>query len=382
MVKRENPASKLLSKNLGILLLLSCGVIVFMNSTFNLVFVVSYLILFAANIKKRKLQYSNIGLYLTSIFITIALTLFFFIRPYDRPSFMIVWFIVFLSLFFLDDQTLSKAFKLFANIVCIICILALVNYALLILGVPLPNHAFTTSFRNTIYLMYPGTVFLVSSEYSVFGHTVYRLSGLFSEPGVFGLICCSILYSKVLNKSKIKQAVLIISALLSLSMGTYILLLGYLFFLLKGKQRVIATVTSILLLLAAYKIMPKEVLQSFFLDKLSENIIDARTSLSFTDFYNLYIKNSSIYRLFIGAGADVLSENDITSSDFRAFFIKFGAISVLLYWIWFFLCFKNTARSVWIPALFFFCVVFFHRSWMLYVLYFMFFIYYLSKSKE
>ncbi|REG98244.1 hypothetical protein [Flavobacterium aquicola] len=383
---------KKISLLIAILLILSAGVIFLKNvftNVINLVLIFLFLFFCISKIRYNDglFNFSRNGgkkIFVITVFIIIHFCFLFLLRgDNDKPTFTIFWYIAFIFCLFLSKPILDLAVKYFATIVLWIVIFALLNYIVSLLGISLPYITFMASTRDTTYYIYPGTVRLHGQNYDVFGREAFRLSGIFPEPSMFGLVCTFVIYSKAFINNKFKNAIIVIGVILSMSMGAIITLCGYVFFELKStRQKIFVFLSISIILLLAFVSLPQEIVARFVLDKFSGDALEARTTLDFSGFYNNYLDHISISQLLIGEGVSVLDNYDFIVSDYRGLFIKFGSLGIGLYFLW---LWSNIKKSSWnntFLVAFIFLIIFLHRSWFLLSFIFMFFIYYISFAQN
>lgn len=321
-----------------------------------------------------KLTKYKFRIFIVTVILFIYLSLPF--RQYDSFVFVNVWMLIFLTFLYIRDEDLLKIIRCLFDVMFLICLGALGILLLKIIGIDVPKYEYHTGasdWKKSIYYIYPGTAELIYQNYDIFGRSLFRVSGIFSEPGHFGVVCASVLYMNPALFSKKKRMVILITGLLSLSMGFYALLITYylLSTRLSVKQYLYLAIT-IILVVVAVSFLPEEFIFRFFGNKIGSDadILDARTSLVFSEFYDDLVYTST---WIFGAGSDVLTIFNVTSSDYRAFIVKFGVIGLILFAIWFF-CLKRTNDKFkpFLYALCFFVIVFVHRSWLVGYLIFFF----------
>src|SRR5690606_25195409 len=91
--------------------------------------------------------------------------------------------------------------------------------------------------------------------------------------------------------------------------------------------------------------LPPEVVNRFFLEKFSGDVINNRISGGFDVFFNHFLTYDGAVALLMGQGADILSNNNLVASDYRGFVIKYGIIGVvLLFLLVFSFLFERSSR--------------------------------------
>jgi hypothetical protein len=182
--------------------------------------------------------------------------------------------------------------------------------------------------------------------------------------------------------SKRKRTVITIAALLTLSMGFYVLFAGLCMYRFRFSQKQVVGVALLALLgFIAFSAMPADFMDRFFLNKMSSNqdVLDARTSAEFSRFYDHYTR----YDINLFGGGRTITENfEVTSSDYRSFLLKYGWMGIALYLVWFFVMTYGRKKQFVLLSFFFFAVVFVHRSWLVDYLIFLFAVYFIPISYE
>src|SRR5690606_28757238 len=327
-----------LGTSLAVLIMLSAGVI-FVKFSFtnfiNLCFMIIFVFLFVEKVKLDKgiinICHAN-WRYIFPAFLLFIFnfSLLFFARgDYDYFTFEFFWYIILLFVFLLNFNILNKAVSIFSNIFLLISILAIVNLFISFIGIELPNIKFNISNRDTTYFLYPGTVRLHGQDYSFFGLNGFRLAGWFTEPSIFGILSCFVLYTGIFDKRKWKKTTILIGLLFSMSVGAFVMIASYFIFGIKSvKSRVVILFGLLIFILTVINIVPSEILNRFFLDKLSGDIINERIGGNFDLYYNNYLYFGSFKEHLIGRGVNILSVNDFVASDYRGFIVKYGLLGV------------------------------------------------------
>lgn len=382
-----------LEYSLALLMLLSAGVI-FLKFSFtnaiNLVFILIYLFFFFEYyfVKKSyrffnyKPPHPNRSIILPILFICIVhFFLLFFIRGSDdHLTFDPVWYVVLITCLYLDIDVLTNSVRAFGNMIFWISVLAIGNYFLSIAGIQLPYIEFSAVTRETTYYIYPGTVRLYGQDYTIFGRTGFRLSGIFPEPSMFGILCGLVLYSEVFIGQRFRKNVIVLALLLSLSTGAIVMSVGYLIFGIKRiGSKIAALIALSIVVVAIWIYIPTEIIERFFLDKISGDVINNRITGGFDSFYHNFLVYDDSFFLLFGRGADVLSNNNFIASDYRGLILKFGFLGIVILFVlmFSFILYKESGINKW-KVLFVFGVIFAHRSWLTILFVFLFFMYYLS----
>jgi len=315
------------------------------------------------------------------LLLVVHVGLLFFVRGNDdRFIYAFFWHFVILTCFFLDFSIIKGGAKIFANIVYWVVLLALINYVFALAGIDLPSYQFNISTRETTYLLYPGTVRLYSQTYNIFGFTGFRLSGIFPEPSMFGIVCALVLYSGVFDNNKFRRIIIFSGLFLSLSTGALILSFGlYLFSRRQLKMKIIAVSSLFFIVGISVYVIPREIIESFFLNKLSGEVIANRVVGDFNAFYSNFLSFGDLKSQFIGKGADVLENGGFVASDYRGFIVKYGFVGVVFLFLFVgsLIFFKGNITDK-LTVVYIFIVIFAHRSWFVITFIFLFYIYFLS----
>lgn len=388
--KKISLNSKVIEVLLGWMLLLSAGV-VFLHLLLPIVVINSliisiYLFLFFIYLNNRGWIVSPIHpnfVVVVSLFLSFVICtnfLFFIKGSDDRFTFAFFWHLVMLTCFFLDSSIIKGGIRVFANIVFWIALLAIINYVIALVGIDLPNYQFNIPTRDTTYFLYPGTVRLFGQNYSVFGLHGYRLSGIFTEPSMFGIVCALVLYSGVFKSRKFRQATILIGLLLSFSFGAILMSFGlYLFSAGNVKSKVLTVISGLLCVGVIALVLPRQVIDTFFFNKLSGDVIDERVAGDFGSYYKRFLNYGDAKSLLLGNGVEALDNNGFVVSDYRGFFVKYGYLGILLIGVFIFslISFRgNTSDKLKVAYIFF--VIFAHRSWFVIAFIFLFYMYFLS----
>lgn len=372
-------AHNVLAFLLCFLIFLSCSPTIFHEVFVTMVLgaVVVYFLFFVLHIiKNPQTRYPKRVLFMSlMIFIYSAIPF----RIYDRFSPSVVWLVVFCTILFLQKDIVWKSFRFFYNIIFVVSLLAVINYFLCLIGLKLPSALVILS-DNRSFDFYPGTIVLTNQYYSLFGQNVFRLCGVFGEPGHFGLILIMFFYLNFGILKTFKGKIVMLAGVLTMSFAFYTLLAGLIAYIMI-KQRKFVKFLSISIGLGAiviilYSVIPIEVLERFFLNKADAGL-DKRTSIYFQLFYDNFLNGNN---LIFGMGNDVLSVFDLTSSDYRAYIVRYGFFGCIMYFLWFFGVNSRKNNHKIFLSFFYFLVVFAHRSWFIDYLVFLCFIYIMALS--
>lgn len=370
-IKKLNIEEKVLAFIIAFLAILSCSPVVFFgfNSILILLFSGAYFLLLSKFFVQGKvfLRREYLGVFFISITLFLYIAIPF--RVYDRFSPSVIWFFLFSTVLLLNKSLLKKSFFYFSNIIYYICIASLIVLVLNAIGVSLPSKIIPREIGGE-FTSYYISVRLSGQNYSVFGANLYRLNGIFAEPGHFGLLLSMVLFAYNGILKTVKGKIILLTCLLTLSFGTFILLFGLL-----AKNIVLERKTYLAFLIAVVLVfslifIPTEVLERFFFDK-ADGTLEERTSNYFINFYNLFLQSGDV---LLGNGRDVLEVYGIRNSDYRGFLIRYGYFGILLYLLLMLSIYWKKVRTVQFLGFFYFLVVFLHRSWFVDYFAFLFFL--------
>lgn len=375
---------KLLASSITVLLILSASPFFMFGDFAQILFITSscFFIMTLFLIKRNRIIINNQKIGFIIITVILALFLFLPFRKYDSSAGEGIWFVLFIPILVLDKKLLRKVSNYFSNVIYFISLLALIIFSLKLIGFNIPYYIFqlNESLEKEFFFVYPGTVMLNNQDYILFGRELFRLSGIFSEPGHFGIICCLVIFmSKDIMSAK-RRLIVIIAGVLSLSLSFYVLFIGYLFLGRTFNYRNIKYLAFIGIIgFSMIYFLPDDFITRFFLNKIDNDktVLSARTSFSFSVFYENYTTNN--FNLF-GAGRNIMKNLHLQSSDYRGFLLKYGYIGLFLYLIWFMVLNKLKMTTSFLLTLFFFLVVFAHRAWMVDYLIFLFAIYAIPRT--
>lgn len=334
------------------------------------------------NISTKGISRSNYNSLVASIIFFIILFIPF--RPFDKFVAVSIWGATFLMFLLLDDKYIREVARAFSNFIFYVGLFVILVWLLLFLGFTLPFWEYNTGLigvSKSTFLVYPGTAVLKGQDFDLFGRSVYRMSGVFSEPGHYGIVCF-FAYLMSSQLSRFKSAIIVISSLLSFSMGTFILWGGYILIAdrFAFKRKVGLVIIIFFLVFIGYMYLPHEVLDRFIFDKIgSDATLDNRTDGNFVAFFQ---KEHDIMQHLLGYGRLVFDEFSLSNSDYRGFYLRYGILGFVAYLFWV-LALNLNGRKKNILLLFFLALVILaHRAWLIdyFILYFILF--FVSKSEK
>ncbi|CEN35885.1 hypothetical protein [Capnocytophaga cynodegmi] len=365
-------SEKVLSITIAGLALLSCSPIVLfdLNESLILLFCAFFFILLIRQFIKEKFCLENSVIITFFFSITTFLYVAFPFREYDRFSPSTIWLLLFSTILLLRRIILIKAFNIFSTAIYWVCITSFIILLLNAANISLPNQIIPRGDVGGYFTSYFISIKLSGQEYSMFGINLYRLSGIFAEPGHFGLVLTMILYTYKGIMKSIKGKVILLTSLLTLSFGTFVLLFGLLlkYIILEKKIRLFFLIGLAILLF--FSLTPVEIIERFFLDK-AEGSLEERTSNYFLNFYNSFLQSGNI---LIGEGRDILEINNIRNSDYRGFVIRYGFLGILLFCCIMLSMYWKKDITIKFLGFFYFLIVLMHRSWFVDYFAFLFFL--------
>ncbi len=271
-------------------------------------------------------------------------------REIDNINFFSTGILSILIFSLLPDDNKIIIFEKFKTLLCIILALSIIEYPLIILGIvssigniePFSEIKIT---RGQFYINYIFNIVLNDQHLSLGGFSFFRFSSIFDEPGLIGSICAILFFTypesknknKNKNKNNIERIILLISIIISFSLGGYLLfIIGCFinFALGKGENK-----TKKLLLLISISILGLASLSSteggrtYITDRIwNDNNItlgeNNRVDNNFDKiYYNIYNSPSD---LLIGNGKDAHTRTGFDVSSYKGFLYNYGLIGALL----------------------------------------------------
>ena len=218
---------------------------------------------------------------------------------------------------------------------------------------------------------------LSTQSWSVGAVNIVRTSGLFREPGHFGMVCAGVLVANGFRFDNVRFKWVAIGGFLTLSPAFYLFFLMAVF--VKNTSRLAALVKAILLMAALIpglvlilNALPETLLNRLILSNVeafvsggARGVVAERTRGGF----NLFYDNLSMPQKFYGVGEGAHVEEGFVgaqASDYRLMVVRAGVISLAFYCLFvFYLAFCCRRRADAILIILFFLLVAGHRSGML-----------------
>jgi hypothetical protein len=250
-----------------------------------------------------------------------------------------LWFIPFILILFYQDDIVHSGYLVLKNIMVWFAIFSLVFWVLNFINLPIPYYSYYPDFRHNsldYYRVYGFSISLYRGSYAVgemFG--IERLTGVFAEPGHFGIYLGYILAIERFNLNERKNKILLTSGILTFSTAFLgILFLGLVYRLFKEKRIsrtifypfILFLVISIIGYLIAGVNIKNLILGDFFNNQNTITnpigIVDSRVSNNFLSDFQFFGKTSTIFTGFGYAGTDLATTN------WRGLVFRFGIIGI------------------------------------------------------
>lgn len=237
---------------------------------------------------------------------------------------------------FIKEKTFYSVYHYFKGIYSIVLMISIFVFALVLLGVPIPNERILplNAVKDWSYFSYP---LLVIPDVPAFSSTNYRFHGPFDEPGVVGTISLMMLFIDRFNLKNWKNIVIFISGIISFSLFFFVTAILYAIFTLKKKYSIILITMAAILGVYTYE---NEFLNAMLWNRLTwdENkgsfAGDNRSSSSLDDYYD-QIKGTSTY-YWGGTDSETLAKFS-ESASYKNAVLLYGFIPCFMYVIFFLL---------------------------------------------
>lgn len=293
----------------------------------------------------------------------------------------LLWITPFLIIIFYRDKTIYDSYKIFKKIMVWVAVASVVYWILNLLTVPLPYFTFTPDHRQNpdeYYRIFGPVIGLYRGTVAV-GQWVAleRVTGVFAEPGHFGIYIGLLLAIEKYNISKWDNKFLLLAGLLTFSTAFYGILILILIYRLISDGRInkdirysIIALSLFLLLGSLYK--GQAFFELFLGDVFSDNdsyilnpveLTDSRVSDGFIANFDSFSKTSDI---LIGYGYIDIDTETIRTTNWRGLVFRFGVIGISII-ISFFIAIVRRTDIVYGILLFSIALlVLLHRSYLLY----------------
>lgn len=333
------------------------------------VYIIYPILLIIINFKKIDLSYikKNSFIILTSM---LFFNILIYIPPIKNCNIEYLNIIIFLSavlIIFTPLETKQKAVYFFINMMVTISIFTIISYIFLLMDINWPQIIINSPGRSDITLIGPGSLYLPSQEYSFFNSRLYRLNGVYKEPGHYAIYLAFALafISKPLRSYK--GLILIISLLMTGSTTSFIFITTIILIKHLNKEELFIAILIILIFLLVFLSFDSTsiLFDNYFFKKIHngsfQKILDYRARHSE---YNLqYFPDFLEY--FYGFPGTL--DSKYITSDYRSLYFHVGYLGIISFLLLIAAINskeKNNNKIIMsVSAIIF--IVFLHRSWML-----------------
>lgn len=252
-----------------------------------------------------------------------------------------LWFLPFMSIVFYNSYIIQKGYQYFKKIMFWFTLFALLYWILNTLNISVPYFSYHPDFRysdNDYYRIYGPAISLYSGSYPVGGvYGIERITGIFAEPGHYGLYLGCILAIDRFNFVSKENQIFILTGILTFSTAFYgILFLGLIYRLFVDKK-LSKGIQRILLLLSFSFIVGflfggdafKELTYGRVLKDDNSDVFDmveSRTSDRFVDTFNEFSTTSDVILGFGYFG----HESSIQTTNWRGLVYRFGIVGLIV----------------------------------------------------
>jgi len=234
-------------------------------------------------------------------------------------------------LILVEPQDKLLILNLITTIYATICFISLIGWILVcIFHIYLPMHISQYGF----YKFYDYGIFNIRVE----GISFSRYLGMFIEPGYTGVMCALLLTANGYNLRKVSNLILLISALFTLSLATYLLILFYfLFYKFSVKKLKIAAGILVIAIIGLIIIKSNPNLSAtldyFVGNRINKmfngNIFGNRFSNDFSQYYRRNILRNP-WNLVLGVGSEELNSMGFASAGYRVFIAQDGILNLII----------------------------------------------------
>ncbi len=271
----------------------------------------------------------------------IVFYLFIFIIYFTTPVFHdlrwghMVWQIPFLLILFYDDIIITRGYFYFKKIMVWIAIFALIFWVLKLLHIPIPYFSYKPSFRynpDDYYRIYGPVISLYSEDIAV---GELRITGVFAEPGHYGIYLGLLLAIEKFNFKNIENKILLITGVLTFSTAFFgILVLGYIHHLIK-ERRITKNIILPFILIVVITVIAGDVIKELTYGRVLKDvdtknnaimsIVDSRISERFLTDFDDFSKTSKVF-----TGLGYFDQEDIPTTNWRGLIYRFGIIGLFI----------------------------------------------------
>jgi len=293
----------------------------------------------------------------------------------------LLWITPFLIIIFYKDKTIYDSYKILKKIMVWVAVASVVYWFLNLLSVPLPYLTFTPDHRQNpddYYRIFGLVIGLYRGDVPV-GQLIAleRLTGVFAEPGHFGIYIGLLLAIEKFNVEKWDNKALLLAGLLTFSTAFYGILIMILIYRLIKDRRInkeirhsIFAFLVFLLLGTVYK--GSAFYELFLGDVFSDNdtfvlnpleLTDSRVS---EDFITNFDSFSNTADFLFGYGYSDLDSSTIRTTNWRGLVFRFGVIGISIIISFFIAIIRRTDMVYGILLFSIALLVLLHRSYLLY----------------
>lgn len=260
--------------------------------------------------------------------------------------------IIMIVIFFLAGKPIQKeSFRKFLDIYSLVMIPSIIFYILILLGVDLPwSYLESLNPMKTqlgyYYREYWGMVILSNQIFAFGDGEIFRLSGVFDEPGVVGTLSAILLVATDFPIRESRGKILLISGILSFSLAFYVICGIY--FVLKDIKNFLFI---ILLFVSSFSILTEsfgenEIVKRYLIDRFMKvydglGVLNNRES---DDFKKLYDQFWDSEDLLWGRGNENALRDQGGSASYKVTVYTYGIVgfaSIILYHLMFVVCSIN-----------------------------------------
>lgn len=239
--------------------------------------------------------------------------------------------------FMFDSYVLRLILNNFINIYVIFMILPIVLFFLVSSGwrlewVYLAPYSNAKDAAGVFYRQYFGMVILNTQIFSFGKGELFRLSGVFPEPGVVGTLAALLLTIMNYNLRKLRECIIFISGILSFSLTFY--MLSFIYLSVKKPLTLIKLMIVFLLLIYTLPSDLKEnrLLKYYFFERMEAVLydfeaIDNREDNCFKAKYTDFLLSSDV---LLGRGYKATIKLNCDTSSYKNFIYDYGMINLII----------------------------------------------------
>jgi len=297
----------------------------------------------------------------------LTLAVFFILQfSYTGVDIHIDSMIIMIFLFILLNKNLKlEILNNFLNIYIYFLIPSLILYILIAAGTPIewdkliPINNTKAAQSYLYYREYPGMIVISTLIFPFGSGEIFRLSGVFDEPGVIGTLSAVLLVVFNSNLTKFKRTILIVSGMLSFSLFFFIVII--LFLVYKKPKLFMVVFLSIVVLFGLFnkQVKQNELVYRYIIERLSDpSHIDNRTSQCFEEnFSQMLLSNSAI----LGKGQNAAQKLNCDVSSWKTIVYNHGILGfglIVIFYTSIFLHLLNKSSKKRILDFFFILLIF------------------------